>query len=1413
MSPSVISRDRIARWAREAGASIELPDLVARLLAATNPSATVVVRTGTGVWLPGIDLSVRSTVATPFCPEGVSVWELSKDPSTKKRNADFATRAAEARAGKLEGFDPHTTTYVALTAGVATDKQGWAEAKAGEGPWAAVRLLDADDLALWLRAAPVASRWFARALGIDPDGLWSLDEFLALWIGSTTRHLPRELLLVGKQRELAADRVREWAGSPNAEPLYIRAASVREACAFAAAALLADTSAAPPWSERVLVAATPAAYAWARAGEAGAPLIVLPAFAAFDPEDLPLPASSTRVVVPLVASSSIAPDIVLDRVPPRDLFERWIDLGSPPEDLLRLVSQSAGDLPSLRVLLGAAKLPDWSKEPSEDLLTMLLVGSWVPTSQRDCAMLERLGSDEKRMTALCRAHSVGPESPLIEAQGDLGIKYWRWRAPGAAWALLAPRLTVERVQSFCALVREVFVGVADRGRGGSSDDTEPSSPSGRMALGLAATLARLATSPKLGAAQAVEGIVSEALAPSWPRWEALARLLPTLAEAAPDAFLRCVRASLARGEDGVSHLLARERRSGSAPHTHLLWALETLAWDKDRLLASARALATLAARDLADGAPGKIANRPFASLGRALDFEYGETNASREQRVRVVERLLVEEREIGFAVLLDQLPQYLRGLRLTQNRVAEINDRLQAAAWESRTSDDGSSSAAVVAQMAVRVADADCVRWAALIDRCHALPPEAESVVVEGLEAALLRIESGHAPIVNALRAWIAWDGRRADRRPGHLLETRRAMYERLQPTDWLGRFAWLFGERVDLPDGSGDFYADQALLERLRLEALEALPGDTERWPLLASVAQQPGAYALGELLTKVSFCADVERGLLVDHPSEDLAGLACAFAGARAVSEPSDWTRALVLRWTEGGRRDDAVAVLLRLPATPAHWELVDSLSPELSAAYWSKLGHFTVEEPAAATRALRRLLDNANDPLALRLAGHHAPSLPSPILVEVLEHTAAAWKRLRDSEGSTMLSHYVDRILGVVAKRKDVDRAQVAVAELTLLRVLDPLHHPPRFLSEYFADPVRFVAILDWAFASVEDGEEDGWKARFASEVLYAWRDYPGVAEAEPSVRARIAEHWARAVLAQTQARPYARAAEAQVMEVLARMPAEGPDPIWPNVVARRLVEEDGTGDRAAALRIAKFNARGTAPGDAGEPGQRQRTFAAEALLQARMLADDWPCTADMLRALAGRHASMAEESREGADGGRHLVGVEVAVGLLAAMLPQDDPAALAEALRVPPATVRHALARLTGVGVAEWDTARVDPTALLNQLRKQPPAEHRLPEGDDVVGVKTGIGTTSLHATLPLEGGARDWVWPVEGGSDKGLAVEPLCPGVPSLSQRSPDLHEVFALYDVVRHGRPRERLLAIDALRRALARPAIRTSAA
>jgi len=133
-------------------------------------------------------------------------------------------------------------------------------------------------------------------------------------------------------------------------------------------------------------------------------------------------------------------------------------------------------------------------------------------------------------------------------------------------------------------------------------------------------------------------------------------------------------------------------------------------------------------------------------------------------------------------------------------------------------------------------------------------------------------------------------------------------------------------------------------------------------------------------------------------------------------------------------------------------------------------------------------------------------------------------------------------------------------------------------------------------------------------------------------------------------------------------------------------------------------------------------------------------------------------------------------------------------LAQALDLSTSEVSDSLARCRHSRLLSADPQRfaVQGPALRDLLLHGLPYIFAVRPGPFSRGVATGASALPLSQTFGTE---PAYVWPDAAGDTWGTAIDPLYAGVPDAARRDDRLHEVLALVDALRLGRPRERAVA------------------
>jgi hypothetical protein len=432
----------------------------------------------------------------------------------------------------------------------------------------------------------------------------------------------------------------------------------------------------------------------------------------------------SRIVDIVQTWNQDAGTVSLDRLPEdlKDVFQRAPVVRMPPS----LAIEEAPETPI-----------DWAaSEYAEELALVSLVGGWDESKPADIAVIEALSGHPY-------AEWVKGIRAVLQLRGTpLKLKNGVWEVNDRTdlWEVLGPRVFDQLLDGFCtqavAVLRQadqIFdVPVEERstaifsGRGLSN--------SGTLRSGLADGLALLGSRPQFltncstGKAETVAVLSVRQVLKDAPAnaWGSVQDVLPTLAESAPDEFLRCTEEAAQATPSPFDQLFSQEGDGvdGRNYMVGLLWALEALAWEEQFIVRSCSVLADLASHDPG----GRWSNRPSNSLTTILLPWLPQTRASIEKRKVAVEVVCEEQPDVGWGLLLSSLPDQQRTTSGTyrpkwRNPVVDMNER-QPTRGEYR------EQVLAYSAMAVTMAGSASKRLGDLVERFAELPlPSGEALL------------------------------------------------------------------------------------------------------------------------------------------------------------------------------------------------------------------------------------------------------------------------------------------------------------------------------------------------------------------------------------------------------------------------------------------------------------------------------------------------------------------------------------------------------------------------------------------------------------------------------------------------------------------------------------------------------------
>lgn len=643
-----------------------LPLLIRQLILETVPLdalESIRVPVLDDVRLAGWDGRIELSGTHPFIPTGASAWEMGTagDPQ-RKASSDLAKRTSSPG-----GLDPSQTTFVFVTPHHWHDKSIWIDAQKSHSPWKHLRVLDAQDLELWLSIAPAAAVRLAREMGRDIDDVESSDQFWNRALLHTFGPVVSPELIIGG-RTSSSDAVLEWIRGGEPE-LFIQCESSEEAIAFLIAALRGSESqpGATALLDRILILHSARGLQYI-AGLGTTHLIALT-----DPALLPrlrgLPTRQSRIVIPddsgLRAEDTVAkPTIRLGRVKRDAIRHALTSHGMDLRKAEQIAEESRGSLAAVLWSLGLPsqiKIPWTEREVAAELAPLLLVRRWRATEpDADHQIIESISG---RSYASLRGLLVkwsGPKGPL-RLEGDL----YTWTAWSTAWRLIASQLTPDLLKRFRDSATRVFtlsdpvLDLPETERAFAALYGRKHPYSTELRAGIADAIAMCAVHSSdlttCDGAGLAHGIVRSILQGKDPAtaWVSVSRWLPTLAEASPEAFLDAAEELAADSEQVAVVFQGGDVLFGSHPYVSVLWALELLAIHPQYLSRAAFVLAELASK----APPSPIANSPERSLCQIFVPWHPATNATVEDRLSVVQRLFDQFPRVVFRCAVNWLPQ------------------------------------------------------------------------------------------------------------------------------------------------------------------------------------------------------------------------------------------------------------------------------------------------------------------------------------------------------------------------------------------------------------------------------------------------------------------------------------------------------------------------------------------------------------------------------------------------------------------------------------------------------------------------------------------------------------------------------------------------------------------------------------
>ena len=1239
-----INETDIRQWADRHECRRSLPILVRRLIRETaGPLSAFRFPGNDAVDLSGLDGQVENEIATTWVPCGRSVWEMGSNHDPRaKAEGDYKKRTAETPLEVRQA-----TSFIFVTPRRWNTKDEWLEMHRQEASWASVEAYDAIDLETWLEEAPVTTRWLEELIGIAHPGLMTPQEWWKQW--STASNPAISMKLVSTRRHNEQQTLLSLLRDGE-EFLPIQADDRQEAVAFVIASLIeAD---ALDLLDRTLVLTANAAEI--QSSPAGS-IIISDAVEGNEPN------FGDRRKITIIkpypkGRSDVRQAIQLSHVPSQIFRTELEAMGLSRDEAASWALKTGHSVPVLRRQLSKdpdVRTPTWARNraSAKMLFPFALAGSWVERENTDDeTVLQLLGELGDREVERIRDELLALNDAPVARYGNINIVVSQLDALFA----VGPFIGLDDLDRFFQLVPELL-GDRDPVLDLPQDQWWMASVLGKtrdysnaLLSGLSDALCILSIHGKeicgnrLSAdlARRSEKVVRSLMKNNdEDRWLSIRDHLRKLAEASPSAFLDCLEEELGRSEPTIRAIMGTTTGAigGECLRTHLLWALESLAWHPEyfkRVLEIFFKLRDIETEDNWINSPKSTARALFLPWLPA-------TSVSVIERMVILRELSKIHRRHAIDVCISLLPG--AGPNFA-SRTARPRWRALEIEVPEPTNADVKYAAEEASHLLLDLAPFDKEDLKQLIEITTLLYPDDLSRLVH-------EVERWSAKSSDEEKAELRHDLRRRDvmcayqenEKNQALATAIHQMEAFLEPANPSLRHRWLFGSHpvewralaeAEI-EGNLSWQERAALLEERRQEAISEIQehlGEEAILPFALST-QQP----------------DLVAETLVPHNSPAAtAGKWASIALQEKADEKSNAFLRQILWNTDRGSLIDVGNSLTRegllsradsrerfaqlLPGCPEGWKAAESLGDDIASSFWrsASIRLWNETEPQVVVYAVEKLLEVQRPRSALSALQFQ----PGRLLPEHWSRILQAVARGEEPQGPLPSSYHLDEIFMLLDNEEEISDQHIAHLELPFVPLLcsHGYRNHQRTLAihrELSRDPALFVQLLCWRYKRRDGAHEPEhnelsddrreFLASLARHTLKGWKKLPGC-QVDGIINEQEFTSWADEALRRASDADRREAGETHFAELLAHFARQRPSEDWLPDCVLRFLDRRINASLREKLETGVHNARGATIRGPYDGGEQERNLASHYRDLAARYGNSYPRVSAMLISIA-------------------------------------------------------------------------------------------------------------------------------------------------------------------------------------------------
>ena len=1117
-----IDATNLKQWAVRRDCQEILPLLIKRLIRATVKEINNIhFPSGESVQFRGWDGILNAKSETEFIPSGESAWEISARKNFKcKAETDFNKRTENPL-----GINISEATYICVTPYSWSNKDEWCSEKKPLNKWKDIRVYDSDDMEDWLEQAPAVAAWLAEHLGIFPKGVESAIDYWERKSLDTTPNLTYELILSGRITQVES--IHQWLQS-GPTSLTVNATTKDEAIFFLiASAYKLDDINREKFISRCLIVNNIDAFKHAALCDNS--LILVNNFNDNDAIGEALN-KGHHVFIPIDPSNTITQNAVkLPRLDREEFISALKEMGIDEEEASTLSKKSGRSLSVLRRILSKSKFsaqPDWaSNDNARDIIPALLIGRWSGTVDKDCKSVSVLASlSYGEYLNQITNWLVKPDSPFYKI-GNL----WCLKSPVDAWFALSPFISTVDLEKFRNLVLQILSEInpsleLDEDKRWIADIYNKTPEySSWIRKGVVQTLVLLAEygddsrqSATSDAVAWVDDIVRKLLNNARGElWISLTDILPIIAEASPSAFLDAVEKSLAVDNPPVIEMFSEtdDFITSSSPHTGLLWALESLAWNPLLLSQVIIIMGRLASLDPG----GKLLNRPSNCLRKIFLPWLPQTYASTKDRISAIDCLIENEPQVSLNLLLELLPKNSDHCSPTYKprwrQCSQKQDNRVTFEEEFQFID-------ALNERVLRLVGNDALHWSLYFPKVSNLLPEQRIKTYDCFETVIDELSGDKKSFVETVRKMLSSHRTFSDAKwalPEKELIRVEEFYNKLLPKESIYQQSWLFDDQFpELPAGRErkDHSRYQDLIKSHRINFLKNILDKKGLNGIINYAKNVKEPNIVGQITAELEIRKSEEYKIinLLDKPDDmSIKIYSENFIHCKAFIKGDVWISSC-LKYIEKKEVSNKIKImtLVSLPEKQVVWDSLIRFEDDIVNDYWkncdARYYHLTKEEKIFG---IRNVLKAGRYLEAIHRVSLYAKELPAGLILDMLKNALA---EPIDSNNKFRINSYdIEKLFAIIDQSEEVNDQEIAKLEWGYIPVFSGVGsrcEPKRLHKLISDDPTFFTKLIKLIYLPKNGHEEQELtklseeiiqaRAKRANDLLKDWRTIPGAVQ---------------------------------------------------------------------------------------------------------------------------------------------------------------------------------------------------------------------------------------------------------------------------------------------------------------------------